>query len=72
MAKVRNIFGRTGHPVVNQFIITTADGEYFQSYETVIAFRRYQARSGLTVSVGTTATQQPNIAIGFGNEQGPD
>ena len=44
MAKVRNIFGRTGRPVVNQFIITTADGEYFQSYETVIAFREISGK----------------------------
>ena len=44
MAKVRNIVGRTGRPVVNQFIITTADGEYFQSYETVIAFREISGK----------------------------
>ena len=44
MAKVRNIFGRTGRPVVNQFIITTADGEYFQSYETVIAVREISGK----------------------------
>jgi hypothetical protein len=39
MARVRNITGRTGRPVVNQFIIETRDGDYFQSYQTVIAFR---------------------------------
>lgn len=29
---------RTGNKVANQFIITTEDGTYFQSYSTVIAF----------------------------------
>lgn len=29
---------RTGNPVANQFIITTDEGEYFQSYQTIIAF----------------------------------
>jgi len=36
---VRNMTGRTGRPVANQFIITTDQGQFFQSYETVIAFR---------------------------------
>ena len=35
---VRNMTGRTGRPVANQFIITTDQGQFFQSYETVIAF----------------------------------
>jgi hypothetical protein len=29
---------RTGHPVANQFTITTDDGLYFQSYRSIIAF----------------------------------
>lgn len=36
---VRNMTGRTGRPVANQFIITHDEGQFFQSYETVIAFR---------------------------------
>ena len=30
---------RSGRPVPNQFIIYTEEGEYFQSYSTIIAFR---------------------------------
>jgi len=30
---------RSGRPVANQFIIVTAEGQYFQSYRTLIAFR---------------------------------
>lgn len=34
---VRNMTGHSGREVSNQFIITTPEGEFFQSYETVIA-----------------------------------
>lgn len=30
---------RSGNPVANQFTIQTEEGEYFQSYRTIIAFR---------------------------------
>jgi len=30
---------RSGNPVANQFIIYTDEGNYFQSYDSVIAFR---------------------------------
>ncbi len=29
---------RSGSPVANQFIIYTSEGEYFQSYDSIIAF----------------------------------
>lgn len=32
---------RTGQPVANQFVITTPEGHFFQSYRTLIAFRPY-------------------------------
>lgn len=35
---VRQFEGRHG-PVKNQFIISTEEGDYFQSYRTIIAFR---------------------------------
>ena len=39
-AKVRQMKSvRTGNPVANQFIIYTPEGNYFQSYNSVIAFR---------------------------------
>jgi len=30
---------RSGRPVANQFIIYTSEGKYFQSYDSVIAFK---------------------------------
>ena len=37
--KVENMDSpRSGRPVANQFIITTDEGEFFQSYSTIIAF----------------------------------
>lgn len=40
--KVRNMTGRTGREVANQFIITDDKGDdYFQSYRTVIAKIEY-------------------------------
>lgn len=36
--KVKNMVSHNGNYVPNQFIIKTDKGEFFQSYETVIAF----------------------------------
>ena len=37
--KVRNMeSNRTGDAIANQFVIETKDGEYLQSYNTIIAF----------------------------------
>jgi len=33
--------GRSGRPVANQFRITTPEGEYFQSYNSIIAYREF-------------------------------
>ena len=38
-AKVKNMYSGSGNPVANQFIIYTDEGTYFQSYDSVIAFR---------------------------------
>ncbi len=38
--KVKNMTSnRSGRPVANQFTIITSEGTYFQSYDSVIAFR---------------------------------
>lgn len=38
--KVENMLSpKTDNPVANQFIITTDEGKYFQSYRTIIAFK---------------------------------
>ncbi len=39
--KVRNMTSNNGNQVPNQFIIETSEGEYFQSYDSVIAFKPY-------------------------------
>lgn len=36
--KVRNMQSKNGNDMPNQFVITTKDGEYFQSYQTIICF----------------------------------
>ena len=47
MTRVRQMTGRTGRPVANQFLITTPEGVYFQSYKTVIAFREDSGKTWL-------------------------
>ena len=37
--KVKPMLTRGGSPSPNQFIIYTSEGEYYQSYESIIAFR---------------------------------
>ena len=39
--KVRNMISNAGNSVPNQFIITTAEGRYFQSYYSTIAFKPF-------------------------------
>jgi hypothetical protein len=36
--KVKNMVSSKGNPVVNQFVIETARGKYFQSYDSTICF----------------------------------
>lgn len=37
--KVSNMESSSGNSIPNQFIIETEDGTYFQSYQSIIAFR---------------------------------
>ena len=37
--KIENMKSLRGNEVANQFVITTDDGEYFQSYKSIIAFK---------------------------------
>jgi len=37
--KVQNMTSRNGNTIANQFIISTDKGTYFQSYDSVIAFK---------------------------------
>lgn len=38
--KVRNLKSKSGNDIANQFIIQTNRGTYFQSYRSIIAFKR--------------------------------
>lgn len=40
---------RSGRPVANQFIIYTREGRYFQSYDSVIAFKDNEGNVTLDV-----------------------
>jgi len=40
--KVRNMTSPAGNTIPNQFVVTTDEGEYFQSYQTVVAWWGYQ------------------------------
>lgn len=42
--KVQNMLGTNGREMPNQFIITTEEGTYFQSYSTIIAFNPYKGK----------------------------
>jgi hypothetical protein len=39
--KVENMTSGSGNSIANQFIITTDEGRYFQSYSSIIAFRPF-------------------------------
>ena len=52
MVKVRNMTSpRSNKPFTNQFIIETPDGEYFQSYQSVIAFKPSNIRTKQGVKI---------------------
>lgn len=58
-----------GGKVVNQFIITTDEGVYFQSYNTIIAFKEYG--EGITLDqdswdYSTTTGKYRNQFLGEG------
>ena len=45
--KVSNMQSSRGNDVPNQFIITTEEGQYFQSYDSVIVYRPYSGKTQL-------------------------
>ena len=42
--KIENMRSRKGNKIANQFIIWTGEGKYFQSYNTIIAFRSIEGK----------------------------
>lgn len=49
--KSRRMTGSTGRAVKNQFILETEKGEYFQSYDSIIAFAPRDGRKKTEVDV---------------------
>ena len=45
--KLQNMLSSSGNKVANQFEIFTDDGVYFQSYQTMIAFKPYGGKTQL-------------------------
>ena len=45
--KVRNMEGRNGNAVPNQFDITVESGRYFQSYQSIIAYRPWDKKKAI-------------------------
>ena len=39
LKKIENLTSSRGKKIVNQFIITNEEGQFFQSYESIIAFK---------------------------------
>ena len=48
--KVRNMTSNAGNNVPNQFVINTPEGKYFQSYQSIIAFKPYHGKTQLDES----------------------
>ena len=47
MTKVENMVNARGNTIPNQFLIYTEKGVYFQSYDSVIAFKPYTGKTQL-------------------------
>jgi len=45
--RVENMVSHNGNTVANQFLIYTEKGVYFQSYDSVIAFKPYTGKTQL-------------------------
>tara|TARA_B100000902_G_C26912194_1_gene717442 strand:+ start:75 stop:359 length:285 start_codon:yes stop_codon:yes gene_type:complete len=73
MMQVRQMTGRTGAPVANQFIINDGEHEYFQSYDTVIA-KRHKSSRVVTLDAGhwdysVTTSKYRNQFLGMSTAQ---
>lgn len=65
--KVRNMEDSRGNTVPNQFIVDTDQGTYFQSYNTVIAFRERNGQIFLDSNAwdySTTTSKYRNAFLG--------
>lgn len=68
LPKVRNLTSPSGNKVANQFLIITKDGQYFQSYETLIVFIPEDSRPIMLDKVAwdysVTTSKYRNIFLG--------
>ena len=72
--KVRSMTSNKGNPIANQFEIATPDGVYFQSYDSIIAFRPYNhVKYGVSIILdentwdySVTTGKYRNIFLGEG------
>jgi len=65
--RVENMASSRGNLVPNQFIIETDKGTYFQSYNTVIAFKSYEGKIQLDMNswdCSVTTTRYRNQFLG--------
>lgn len=65
--KIENMTGLRGNKVKNQFDITTQEGRYFQSYNTVIVFRPFSGKVQLDAEkwdYSRTTGKYRNIFLG--------
>lgn len=62
--KVSQMINNNGKPALNQFIITTDKGQYFKSYDSLIAFKpRCGATEVLTSAWDYSATTVKHLKI---------
>ena len=65
--KVLNMTSPQGNKIANQFVIVTPEGDYFQSYNSVIAFINNEGRVFLDKNkwdYSTTTGKYRNIFLG--------
>lgn len=64
---------RNGRPIVNQIVITTDKGKYFQSYDSIIAFSPADSSSVLLDKnywdYSKTTSKYRNIFLGLTSEE---
>lgn len=64
---VTQLINNNGKPAVNQFVITTDNGQYFKSYGTLIAFKpRYGDTPVVTSSWNYSTTTLKHLKIFLG------
>ena len=69
--KVQNMTSSRGKKIANQFIITTDDGEFFQSYDSIICFKPNDGKVQLDPQYwdySKTTSKYRNLFLGCDSE----